>query len=87
MALGLALLTTLGLLRFNNLAQALPPIISANPIEAARLLVQQAVQVTVQVIDEVFRAATLLCALACLPVLFMRDKLPRVPAPFWLGWL
>jgi MFS family permease len=87
MALGLALLTTLGLLRFNNLAQALPPIISANPIEAARLLAQQAVQVTVQVIDEVFGAATLLCALACLPVLFMRDKLPRVPAPFLLGWL
>jgi EmrB/QacA subfamily drug resistance transporter len=86
MALGLASLTTWGIYRLNVLTAALPPLNLADPVQAARFILEQARLVSVQVIGELFLAAALVCVLAILPVILMRDKLSNVMPGVWLGW-
>jgi MFS family permease len=86
MALGLAALTTWGVNRLNELTARLPPSNLANPAEAARILLQQALQLSAQVITEIFLLTAGLCALACLPVFLMRANLQRDEVRSWLGW-
>jgi hypothetical protein len=85
MALGLAALTTWGLARLNELTALLPPVSFTDP-NAARLLFEQTRRVSVQVLVEVFSIAALVCLLACLPAIMMRDRLTAQKTTSWLGW-
>lgn len=74
MAVGLAALATWGVDRFNALSIQLPPVNLADP-NAARILLDQARATSVQVLQELFIAAAVLCALAGLPSLWISDRL------------
>jgi MFS family permease len=86
MALGLAGLTTWGIYRLNVLTAALPPLNLSDPSQAARALFEQARQVSVHVLSELFLAAAMVCLLACLPAALMGDTLSTEKGRSVFGW-
>jgi MFS family permease len=86
MALGLAALTTWGIGRMNELAVAITNGAVVDPTQAADVMAQQAIALSVQVINEIFTISTLICLIACLPVFLIGAKPNMRSLPAWFGW-